>query len=278
MPPGPGLALLACEGMGDLGEFETYMLSWGAAATTVSKRLVVIDAMLAELGEPQEVDPSRLQGWLANGDWSQWTRVTYFGHLRSYFGWLAETGRITADPTAGLRRPKTPKPKPRPITTTEARAALGAARGHRHMWLLLGLFAGLRAHEIAKMRGEDVTADALFVVGKGRKAAEVPTHPDVWAYARHYPRTGHWFPSPRFGHAHIEAAAVTNGTTVLFRSLGIEGSIHRCRHYYATQLLRSGVSVRVVQTLMRHDSLATTAAYLAVDEEERVAAVRGLVA
>ncbi len=71
---------------------------------------------------------------------------------------------------------------------------------------------------------------------------------------------------------------MTNATTTLFRRLGIDGSSHRCRHYFATQLLRGGTSVRVVQTLMRHSSLATTAAYLAVDEDERSAAVSALVA
>jgi Phage integrase family len=44
--------------------------------------------------------------------------------------------------------------------------------------------------------------------------------------------------------------------------------VHRCRHVYATRLLRSGVNIRVVQQLMRHASLQTTAAYTAVDEDE----------
>lgn len=258
-----------------LSEYATWLASWGAAETTIAKRLVVIDALGAGASR---LTTEELQGWLATPGWSQWTRVTYFGHLRSYYGWLAETERIPVDPTIGLRRPRTPKSAPRPLTIEEARAALGAAREHRHMWLLLGMFAGLRAHEIAKVRGEDVTAETIYVVGKGGKSAYVPTHPDIWTYAQHYPRHGWWFPSSRFGGSHIRSSAVTNGTTALFRSLGIEGSVHRCRHYYATQLLRSGVSVRVVQTLMRHDSLATTAAYLAVDEGERAAAVRGLVA
>jgi site-specific recombinase XerD len=60
----------------------------------------------------------------------------------------------------------------------------------------------------------------------------------------------------------------------LFDSLGIAGSIHRARHSYATTLLRAGANVRVVQTLMRHSSLATTAAHCAVDEDERAAAIR----
>ena len=64
----------------------------------------------------------------------------------------------------------------------------------------------------------------------------------------------------------------------LRKAAGIEGSLHRCRHYFGTELLREGVSTRVIQTLMRHESLATTENYLAVDEAERVAAIRRLAA
>ena len=60
-----------------------------------------------------------------------------------------------------------------------------------------------------------------------------------------------------------------------FRDHGVtEGSFHRCRHTFATRLLQAGVNLRVVQTLMRHDSLSTTAAYLGVLEDERSAAVQ----
>ena len=60
------------------------------------------------------------------------------------------------------------------------------------------------------------------------------------------------------------------------RRHGLSGSLHRCRHTYATTLLRSGVNIRVVQSLMRHESLSSTQAYTAVEDDERTAAVSGL--
>lgn len=45
---------------------------------------------------------------------------------------------------------------------------------------------------------------------------------------------------------------------------------------YGTNLLRGGANIRVVQELMRHESLATTAGYLQVEESERVEAIRRL--
>jgi integrase/recombinase XerD len=76
----------------------------------------------------------------------------------------------------------------------------------------------------------------------------------------------------------VTSLAVSTMTTQLFKANGIEGSIHRCRHTYATQLLRAGVNIRVVQTLMRHASLTSTQIYTAVDEDERRDAINRLVA
>jgi integrase/recombinase XerD len=64
--------------------------------------------------------------------------------------------------------------------------------------------------------------------------------------------------------------------TKLFASVGVEGSTHRARHAFGTNLLRKGANIRVVQELMRHESLATTAGYLRVEESERVEAIGAL--
>lgn len=260
----------------ELGKYASWMRSWGAAESTISKRMVVANVIATTFPDPAVVTADELGGFLANPDYSPWTRSTYYNHLRSLFGWLAETERIPSDPTATMRRPRSPGAKPRPLTPAEANAALRAATGHMRTWLLLGMLAGLRAHETAKMRGEDVTAQTIYVRGKGGKDSMLPTHPILWEVAQHYPSAGWWFPSRYRGHDHISSQTISTYVSRLFGQLGIEGSYHRCRHLYGTKLLRSGVNLRVVQDLMRHSSLATTAAYLGVDEGERQQAIRTL--
>ena len=61
-------------------------------------------------------------------------------------------------------------------------------------------------------------------------------------------------------------------------SRGIEGSHHRCRHAYGTALLASGANLRVVQELMRHESVTSTQMYTRVTDDERRRAVERLVA
>lgn len=111
----------------------------------------------------------------------------------------------------------------------------------------------------------------LQVIGKGGRTAVLPTHPAIWKAAQRH--DGYWFPS-RGGH--VSALTVSLRVSRVFWAIGVEGSFHRCRHYYGTSLLRAGVNIRVVQELMRHASLATTAAYLGVDQEEKQAAILAL--
>lgn len=48
------------------------------------------------------------------------------------------------------------------------------------------------------------------------------------------------------------------------------------RHRFATRLLKVGVDIRVVQSLMGHASLATTALYVAVDMDQQREAICAL--
>lgn len=267
-------------GMGEsetLEQFAAWLASWGASERTVYDRTACIRAGLHSWGDPQAVTSEQLAAWLGQPRFSQWTKVTYYGHLRSFFGWLTDAGYRSGNPAAELRSPRSPSDRPRPLTQEQVARLLAVAEGDQRTWLLLGLLAGLRAHEVAKIRGQEVTEDAIYVMGKGRQGAMIPTHPELWALAERYPRAGYWFPA-NSATGHIHRQKVSHRTARLFASLGIDGGLQRCRHTYGTNLLRGGANIRVVQTLMRHKSLATTARYTAVDDAERMAAVRGLVA
>lgn len=259
----------------ELDAYATWLRAWGASKATVQTRTSIARRHLAPMGE---ADPATISAWLADPAWSPWTRTTYHAAARSWFRWRVEAGLAHDDPTERVRRPRTPAAAPRPLTVGDAVRVLSAAEGDVRTYVQLGMLAGLRAHEVAKIRGEDVTEEAIYVVGKGGKVAFVPTHPALWEIAQHYPRAGFWFPSSRRVEGHVKTGTVCARVSRLFASVGVEGSMHRCRHYYGTSLMRSGVNLRVVQDLMRHSSLATTAAYLGVDEDERAAAIRLLAA
>jgi integrase len=260
-PPGPGLT-----------DFELWLRANGCAKSTIRDRIKHVEDFTRHHPSFPHVRPMHVTAWLGREALAPWSRATYYGHLKSYFIFAVENDILTVDPMARMRRPHVPQGKPRPLTPAEVDLALTASRGNRNAnvgaWLTLALYAGLRCHEIAKLKGQDITQDTIYVVGKGGTAAEIPTHPLIWALALDRPRTGWWFPSTQSSLGHVRQVWVSTSVTRLFTENGIDGSIHRCRHTYATELLRSGTNIRVVQTLMRHASLNSTMIYTAVSEDE----------
>jgi integrase/recombinase XerD len=196
-----------------------------------------------------------------------WTRATYYAHLKDLCAWLVAVGYLDADPMEGVVKPKRPNAVPRSFTDAEVARIMVRAEGRVREWIQLALLQGLRAHEIAKQRGEDVTADYLYVDGKGGVLAALPTHPEIWAMAQRHDEDGYWYPGSDDGHITQNIVSIEVGK--FFREVGIsKGSIHRCRHTYATRLLRQGANIRTVQKLMRHASLASTQVYTDVSDDE----------
>ena len=254
-----------------VNRYETHLRA-SKAPRTAENRAKFAASALRTWPDPSRITVEQIQAFL--GSKTGWTRTTYYGHLKSFFGWLHESGVIDRDPMRKVVRPRSPSGVPKPLSKAEMDRVLALAEGRTRAWIILATYAGLRAHEIAKLRGEDVQEDYIYVRGKGGKEAGIPTHAEIWLLAQRYPRSGYWFPSGLQADGHIRADSVTIGTARLFRDAGIpHGSIHRARHCFGTNLLRSGVNIRVVQQLMRHSDLSTTALYCAVDEDEMRSAI-----
>lgn len=270
----PDLVLIP-GGMDQLADYERWLRNRGLSRKTVELRTAFALRWLNIWGT---LTPSteEIVRWL--DQYSGWTRRTYHSHLHSIFGWLTDTGLLAHSPLAGVRRNRSPQPRPRPLSAVEVRRALDTDDERLRAFLMLGLYAGLRAHEIAKIHGHDVDESAIYVLGKGGQGASVPTHPELWGLAQQMPRTGHWFPSSHRSREHISASLVGHAVSNHFRRLGIEGSIHRTRATYGTNLLRNGVNLRVIQDLMRHSALSSTEHYLSVTDDDRRAAIVTLAA
>ena len=268
-PPGPGLT-----------DFALWLRANGCSERTIDSRLRHIEDFTRHNPAFPHVRPMHVTAWLGREALAPASRAAFYGHLRSYFTYAIENDVVGVDPMARMKRPRVAPGKPRPLTPEQVDLLLTASAGNRNAnvgaWLVLALFAGLRCHEIAQLRGEDITQDTIYVVGKGARVAEIPTHPVIWALALDRPRTGWLFPSSASSLGHVRSVWVSTAVTHLFKANGITGSLHRARHTYATTLLRSGAHIRTVQTLMRHASLSSTAVYTAVDEGELRDGIAGL--
>jgi integrase/recombinase XerC len=208
-------------------------------------------------------------------------RYTYVSNLHSFYEWAVLTGHLEDDPTAAIRRPKVRPGLPRPISDNDLQLALSMAHGDLLVIVALAAYAGLRAIEIARLKREDVVDDRqsplLIIHGKGNKPRPIPVHPAVTdaLFAQPMPQSG---PILRWedGRA-LPAWKVSQLANDFLHGIGIEATLHQCRHWFGTQLYRtSGKDLLLVRDLMGHSSITTTTTYAQFDRAGASEAVMAL--
>lgn len=228
--------------------------------------------------DPRHLTAEDISAWLARRGLSANSKARYFRSVASWCGWLHRTGRISADPMVALRRPRGRVGTPDPLDLREVELVFDGAPARLVAIMVLALYAGLRAHEVAAFRGVQVRERHVVMLGKGEKPARLPLAPQLAAVAVSMPAAGWWFPSPSWsGRDHLSGNHVGALVAARFRAVGVEtGSIHRLRHTYGTLVQRETRDIRVTQRLLRHASVATTMIYTAVEDGDMAAALRGL--
>ena len=255
------------------------MQGQGLSARTITERIRVINQVTAATGaDPAALTPQAISTWLATLP-SAATKSTYYAVLRAWCKWLVQSDHRADDPTTRVARPKTPAGHPRPVTDAQLDAVLALPlHQDTRTKIILAAYAGMRVHEIAKIKGEDISpvAGTITITGKGGRTDLLPAHQLILQQASNYPRRGLWFPSPKDPAVPVRAKTVSRVISAAFDRADAPATAHQLRHFFATSLLRAGTDSRVVQSLMRHESLATTGRYLAVNVDQQRAALSGL--
>lgn len=255
-----------------LDEWADWYRAAGGSKNTITTRTGNVALLCAHAGtvDPVSLTPTQIVRWLARCK-TQRTRCTYSSSARMWFAWLVDRGYRDDNPMDEVPKPRWPRGVPRPVTTQALTDALEVAGRTTRAYISLAAYAGLRVHEIAKVRGEDFADGWLYVVGKGDKAAALPVHPALEQLRRGWPEQGYWFPGSDDGH--VQPPAVTSGVGRTFAKAGHDVTAHQLRHWYGTWLQRTTKDVRVTQELMRHASLASTQIYTEVSSAAKIDAI-----
>ena len=218
--------------------------------------------MLQRLGKhPSEVTKMDLVSQLAKINKAS-SKSTARMQMRSAFGALVELGLLKENPAENLPTFKKPRSSPKPLTDAEANELIHNSPEPLRSMFVLGCFAGLRAMEVAAIKGSDLSFTQgnyqLRVIGKGKTDFTIPAHPAVVAVILGANTDGRLFPGST-------ADAVSSKTRRYMKKVGMDKTFHCCRHYFATTALRvSGGDILAVRDLMRHTDISTTQVYLKV--------------
>lgn len=230
-----------------------------------------------------------VEDWVgAHAGWSANTVCTQLGLIRPFFEWAAARSRVTGGVARQLKNPRKPKPLPRALPARAVDALLAVvpdARGR--VIVLLEAQCGLRRAEVADLSwpGDvDMVDGAILVHGKGGVERFVYASPEtldavrVWMNER-----GSW-PGPLICRSETSPAfprtrpltptMIGKLVTTWLEQAGLKTmpydgvAGHALRHTAATQLLKGGANIRVVQNALGHASITTTARYLRVEDRE----------
>lgn len=213
------------------------------------------------------------------------TQRTNFSRLRQFVRWLTFTKRIRSNPLeraierGEITVPKQPGCMPHPMVPHEVGAtfALGAPDRRARAIIALAVQCGLRCCEVSRARIEDWRRhdNMLRVHGKGGRERWVPVPtealPYLTAYLSEYPaRTGQplirsyvtpWKP--------LAASTISKYVSQWMVDAGVKErgardmkSAHALRHTAATDVLDVCGDLQVVQMMLGHQNLGTTAIYL----------------
>lgn len=117
----------------------------------------------------------------------------------------------------------------------------------------LSYYSGLRMEEVLSLRKSDIVLNGhigLTVSGKGSKSRKVYLPKEKLSLVEN------------FKGFTINESYVTKSVEIISERTGIKFSFHSLRHSFASNFVRNGGNIVLLQKLMGHSKMTTTAVYL----------------
>ena len=244
----------------------------GMAETSQKAHIRALKDFTAFLGRsPDTATPDDLRAYQLHMADAKVTPPTFNARitaLRFFFGMTCDR----EDMKKYMQFRTEPRKLPIVLSVEEVSAVLASAPGPGMKYraaLSIGYGAGLRASEVSNLKVRDIDSDRMLIHverGKGGKDRDVMLSPSLLELLRAYWREarpqGWLFP----GQSRVEPMSprsLNRAFNSAKRMAGIKkpATLHSLRHSFATHLLEADTDVRVIQVLLGHAKLTTTARY-----------------
>jgi len=165
---------------------------------------------------------------------------------------------------------------PEVLGQKEVERLLLATAKQRDRCLLMTAYAtGLRVSELVRLKVSAIDSERMMVrveQGKGRKdrytilSARLLT--ELRSYWKEHRSPIYLFPNRKGGPISIDYAQRIYNLAKQKAQIHKGKGIHTLRHCFATHLLEAGVDLRTIQTLLGHNSMASTERYLQIGQHK----------
>ena len=262
-----------------LAKYKQYLkLEKSLSTNTVEAYLTDLDKLMAYLTlenlHPLEVTLEHLETFSAGlrdiGIHPR-SQARILSGIRSFYHFLVLEDYLETDPTELLESPQIGFKLPEVLTVEEIDRLIesidrSTKEGQRNRAILETLYScGLRVSELCNLKLSDLYLNENFikVEGKGSKQRLVPISP------RAVKEINLYFPDRNqmnFG-KNISRIMVFHIIKELSERIGLKKTIspHTFRHSFATHLLEGGANLRAIQSMLGHESIATTEIYTHID-------------
>jgi site-specific recombinase XerD len=214
-------------------------------------------------------DLRRFQLHMAQQQISPWSINVAIAALRFFFTVTLER----PDLVRPLRLVNEPRKAPVVLSQEEVAQLLEAAPGLKYKAALSVAYgAGLRVSEVANLKVSDIDSERMTLrveQGKGQRDRYVMLSPQLLELLRDWWRAARpqvWLFPGQNPINPMTPRQLNRAVTTAKDLAGISKRVspHTLRHSFATHLLEQGVDIRVIQVLLGHAKLETTALYTRV--------------
>lgn len=220
------------------------------------------------------------------------TRARKIACLKSFFRYAYKKAKIIdADIGLDLETPKISKKMPIYLSLDESRALLAAVSSRNTIRdrciITLFLNTGMRLSELCSINISSIKGDMLTVLGKGNKERVIYLNVACLDEINKYLQVRK-LKEEDIDLEHIDALFLSEQKTRISKrtvenivqnaicraGLSKKYSVHKLRHTAATLMYRAGADIRSLQSILGHESVATTQIYTHLEEDQLRYAVK----
>lgn len=272
-------------------EYSTFIKGYAKATINRYKQSINFYQKITGVTKIEDVTDDNVRETFYYGrtqrNWKPNTFICVHKSLMVFFRWCVQNGYMEKNPVESIEIPRLEKKLPPKLTKQEAMKLLEIVynypydykflRYRNHAIFSMFMYAGLRKKELLSLKCTDVDLENMSIFinqGKGSKDRVVPMSFTLAQSLKRYleerkrlkKTCSEFFVSLNRNKGFTDSG-LKRLTDKIKQASGIEFTIHKLRHTFATLMLEGGCDIYSLSRMMGHNDIKTTTIYLYASAE-----------